>query len=230
MVVESNEKLDRYQSLRYLATKVTNQIVVLTATPTEWVSLTQDSPRNLPIGMLGTTLPFALGIALALPQRQIICIATDGDVLMELSALPTIGEQAPKNLLILVNDNECYQSTMKGPLGFFPSATAGKTDLAAVAKGCGVANVHTVTRDAEFRRLVDSALTDWQLRFFVLKTRPEMLKEPIQNRDGFECKYRFIRMLEEEEGITILPQQKKNLELVDPSIKSGKPKPGKQRP
>lgn len=229
MVAESNEKLDRYQSLRYLAGKVTNQIVVLTATPTEWVSLTRDSPQNLPIGMLGTTLPFALGIALALPQRQVICIATDGDVLMELSALPTIGEQAPKNLLILVNDNECYQSTMKGALGFFPSATAGKTDLAVVAQGCGIANAHTVRKEAEFRHLVDSALADWQLRFFVLKTSPDTLKEPIQHRDGFECKYRFIRMLEEEEGIAILPRQKKNLELVDPSIKSG-PDPDKQRP
>ena len=88
------------------------------------------------IGAKGQAGPFALGLAMARPEKRIVLFAGDGELLMSLGVLATIANQAPANLAVVALDNESYVET-----GSQPSATAGPTDLEAVARACGF--VHT---------------------------------------------------------------------------------------
>ena len=88
------------------------------------------------IGAMGQAGPFALGLAMARPEKRIVLFAGDGELLMSLGVLATIANQAPANLAVVALDNESYVET-----GSQPSATAGPTDLEAVARACGF--VHT---------------------------------------------------------------------------------------
>ena len=105
------------------------------------------------IGAMGQAAPFALGLALARPGKRVALFAGDGDTLMSLGALATIANRAPPNLAIVVFDNESYVET-----GGQPTATAGPTDLEAVARGCGIAAARTVTREDEIPALRDAML------------------------------------------------------------------------
>ena len=88
------------------------------------------------IGAMGQAGPFALGLAMARPEKRSVLFAGDGELLMSLGVLATIANQAPANLAVVALDNESYVET-----GSQPSATAGPTDLEAVARACGF--VHT---------------------------------------------------------------------------------------
>ena len=100
------------------------------------------------IGAMGQAGPFALGLAMAQPDKRVLLLTGDGELLMGLGMLATIANQAPTNLAIVVLDNEAYVET-----GSQPTATAGPTDLEAVARGCGIATTRTVTQDSEIDAL-----------------------------------------------------------------------------
>ena len=91
------------------------------------------------IGAMGQAGPFALGLAMATPEKRIVLFAGDGELLMSLGVLATIANQAPANLAVVALDNESYVET-----GSQPSATAGPTDLEAVARACGFVNTCSV--------------------------------------------------------------------------------------
>ena len=91
------------------------------------------------IGAMGQAGPFALGLAMARPEKRIVLFAGDGELLMSLGVLATIANQAPANLAVVALDNESYVET-----GSQPSATAGPTDLEAVARACGFAHTRSV--------------------------------------------------------------------------------------
>ena len=105
------------------------------------------------IGAMGQAGPFALGLAIAQPDKRIVLFAGDGELLMGLGMLATIANQAPSNLAIVVLDNESYVET-----GGQPTATAGPTDLEAVARGCGIAATRSVTQESEIDALRDMIL------------------------------------------------------------------------
>ena len=92
-----------------------------------------DDPRNFYLrGAMGGAAMIGLGLALAQPQRRVAVITGDGEMLMGLSSLATIGVQKPQNLAVVVFDNGAY-----GETGMQPSHTSRGVDLVAVARGCG---------------------------------------------------------------------------------------------
>ena len=100
-----------------------------------------DSPEYLySWGGMGLAVPTALGVALAQPARRVVAITGDGEMMMGLGSLAVVGDQAPKNLAVLVLDNEKF-----GETGRQRGLTAGRTDLTAIAKGCGFRATMTVT-------------------------------------------------------------------------------------
>ena len=121
-----------------LEKRPTNMVVVTTlGNPTWDVASVGDHALNFNfIGAMGQAGPFALGLAMARPEKRIVLFAGDGELLMSLGVLATIANQAPANLAVVALDNESYVET-----GSQPSATAGPTDLEAVARACGF--VHT---------------------------------------------------------------------------------------
>ena len=95
-----------------------------------------DNDRNFYLwGAMGGAAMIGLGLALAQPTRRVAVITGDGEMLMGLGALATIGIQRPRNLAIVVFDNGVY-----GETGMQPSATQGGVDLIAVAGACGIAS------------------------------------------------------------------------------------------
>jgi thiamine pyrophosphate-dependent acetolactate synthase large subunit-like protein len=111
-------------------------------------------PQNFyMLGSMGLAVPIALGVALAQFPRRVIALEGDGSLLMQLGALATVATLAPKNLVIVVMDNAAYQIT-----GAQATATAFKTDLAAMARGAGLAQSSWAADEADFEALVARAL------------------------------------------------------------------------
>ena len=108
--------------------------------PTWDVASVGDNALNFNfIGAMGQAGPFALGLAMATPEKRIVLFVGDGELLMSLGVLATIANQAPANLAVVALDNESYVET-----GSQPSATAGPTDLEAVARACGFGHTRAV--------------------------------------------------------------------------------------
>jgi thiamine pyrophosphate-dependent acetolactate synthase large subunit-like protein len=91
-------------------------------------------------GGMGLALPTALGVALAQPSRRVVCVTGDGEMLMGIGSLGVVADQAPTNLAVLVLDNESF-----GETGRQRGLSGSRTDIAAVAKGFGIATTMTVT-------------------------------------------------------------------------------------
>jgi len=102
---------------------------------TAWdITAAGDSPLNFPMwGAMGQAVMMGLGLALAQPKRRVLVITGDGEMLMGLGALATVGVQQPENLSIVVIDNERY-----GETGMQATHTASGVDLDAVARACGL--------------------------------------------------------------------------------------------
>ena len=113
-----------------------------------------DDPRNFCfIGAMGQAAPFALGLAIAQPDKRVVLFTGDGELLMGLGALATIANRAPANLAVLVLDNGAYVET-----GGQATATAGVTDLEIVARGAGIRECCTVSEEAELDGLREQML------------------------------------------------------------------------
>jgi len=120
-------------------------VVVAGLGATAWdLAAAGDHPLDFPLwGAMGGAAMVGLGLALAQPARKVLVITGDGEQLMGMGALATIAVQHPRNLRIVVVDNERY-----GETGLQPTHTAFGVDLAAVALACGFPHARIV-RDAE---------------------------------------------------------------------------------
>src|SRR4249919_3463240 len=91
-----------------------------------------DHPLNFYLwSAMGSTAMVGLGLALARPDRRVAVITGDGDMLMGLGSLATIGVKQPKNLTVIVLDNAHY-----GETGMQPSHTEAGINFAALALAC----------------------------------------------------------------------------------------------
>jgi thiamine pyrophosphate-dependent acetolactate synthase large subunit-like protein len=102
------------------------------------------------LGSMGLACPIALGVALAQPERGVIALEGDGSILMALGALATIAAVKPRKLTIIIWDNGLYQITGKQK-----AATAGVTDIVAVARGAGISNSEWVHDEKHFEQALD---------------------------------------------------------------------------
>jgi thiamine pyrophosphate-dependent acetolactate synthase large subunit-like protein len=110
-----------------------------------------DDDRNFYLwGAMGGAAMIGLGLALAKPNARVAVITGDGEMLMGLGSLATIGVQKPSNLAIVVFDNGFY-----GETGMQASHTSLGTDLAAVARGFGIARARTVETTEQLLELAD---------------------------------------------------------------------------
>jgi phosphonopyruvate decarboxylase len=110
-----------------------------------------DSPDYLySWGGMGLAVPTALGLALAQPARRVLALTGDGEMLMGIGSLAVVGDQAPANLAVLVLDNERF-----GETGRQRGLTAGRTDIAAVAKAVGFREALTVTEQGAVPELAE---------------------------------------------------------------------------
>ncbi len=144
---------------------------------------------------MGLASSIGLGLALNLPDEKVVVMDGDGSVLMNLGTLATLARYRPPNLTHIIFDNGSLLSTG----GFSSHTTSGITDLAAIAKGAGIANVESATTPMDFVGAVADAFERDELSVIVAKveaTGPDHygmdLKLP-------ENAFRFERYIKERE-------------------------------
>lgn len=185
----SADALDRREAVRALLARRGEALVVAgLGNPTYDVAAAGDDDRNFYLwGAMGGTAMVGLGLALAQRARPVIVMTGDGDMLMGLSSLATIGLAAPKNLAIVVVDNGRF-----GETGGQPSHTAGGTDLAAVAAACGFPETWTVRTMAEAEALAPRlARPGGGPLFATVKVAAASHPRVMPARDGAYLKARF---------------------------------------
>lgn len=192
--------MKRYDCLRTIAPRLADELVItnIGAVRHEWQAL-RPHHGNYHLQNLGLTSSVALGLALALPHRKVVAFDGDGSLLLNLGSLATMANQHPQNLIHVVFDNECYESSRGAP-----TATAGQADLAAVARGCGFANVITAKSLEEFDAGFSRALGSNDLYFILAKVEPGAGDVPAAALDSQENKYLFVRYIEKSESVKIL--------------------------
>ena len=161
---------------------------------------TMHRPMNLYLVGMGMVTPVAFGLARALPHRRVIALDTDGSQLLSPSILPVVGAYKPKNLCIIVFDNEHLYGTRGGPA----SQTAYGTELAVLAQGAGVVACCTVESAGAFASEFSKFISGGGPAEIVCKVEPRYERGKGPNFNGQENKFRFVRLIEETEGIRIL--------------------------
>jgi thiamine pyrophosphate-dependent acetolactate synthase large subunit-like protein len=140
-----------------------------------------DHDRNLYLwGAMGGAVMIGLGMALAQPKLPVVVITGDGEMLMGIGSLATVGLQKPGNLSIVILDNEVY-----GETGGQASHTGASTDLVGVARCCGIADARTLSTIAEIEAFaVEMQDISGGPRFASIKIDPANLERVLSHRDG----------------------------------------------
>jgi sulfopyruvate decarboxylase subunit beta len=140
---------------------------------------------------MGLASSMGLGIALSLPQHKVVVLDGDGSLLMNLGTLSTMARYRPGNLLHIVFDNESLLS-----VGGFPTATATGTDLADVARACGIPRVEESQTPDQLKGAVGSSLAGDTLTTIVAKVEAVGPKSFHMDLPLLENRFQFRRALE----------------------------------
>jgi sulfopyruvate decarboxylase subunit beta len=192
--------MTRYECLSVLAPLLKDEDLVVTTlgwVAGEWFALRPKESNLYQINM-GMCTPLCLGLALVLPRRRVIGLESDGSVLLNLSSIATMANKRPPNLTVIVFDNQCYMAT-----GGLPTATAGPTDLAGIAKAAGIEHSYSVSSVREFEDQARATLDRGSPSYIVAKVEA-VGKRMTTDMDGKEGKYRFVRYIEKSEKIQII--------------------------
>ncbi len=148
---------------------------------------TQDHPNTFYLwGGMGAAAMVGLGLALAQPARRVVVITGDGEMLMDLGALATIGAKAPGNLSIVIMDNEHYSET-----GMQTTHTRHGVSLPGVAEACNFPQARTVYTKDELADVVPKLFAGHELMFCAIKISAKRYPMSIRMRDGAHIKNRF---------------------------------------
>ncbi|HDR9482493.1 TPA: aldehyde dehydrogenase [Burkholderia aenigmatica] len=137
-------------------------------------------------GAMGGAAALGLGLALAQPERQVVVVTGDGEQLMGIGVLGTIGAKQPKNLTIVVLDNGHY-----GETGMQQSHSSLGTDLVAVAKGFGLADSFAIRDERDVTHIVERVKVGSGPVFAQVHIRADEPPRALPPRDGVYIKNRF---------------------------------------
>jgi thiamine pyrophosphate-dependent acetolactate synthase large subunit-like protein len=193
--------MKRYECFQAIAPMMKDELFVTTAggATAEWFAV-RPSDGNIQVKTLGLCSSIGLGLALALPRRKVFVFDGDGALWMNLGSLATIGLHQPKNVIHICWDNKQYESSGGEPT----ATTAGELDFAAAARAAGIHSARRVTTVEALKEAVHHALQHEGPHFIWASIEPGRTKVPPLPYDEIENKYRFIRYIEETEGLTIL--------------------------
>ena len=172
--------MKREECLRVIREHRQDDIVVVTtmASVAPW-SRISNSALDFPscASAMGHAADFAMGIALAQPQRQVWALNGDGSMLMNLGTLVTIAQSPPANLVLFVFQNDTFEVT-----GNQPIPGAGRVSMTDFARGAGLSNVHEFDCPRTLSRELPQILESAGPAFVNLKI--EAGQEPPPSLDG----------------------------------------------
>ena len=164
-----------------------------------WVNVSTNETRDVPLGdpAMGGHASFGLGLALARPNEKVVLFDSEGDVLMNLGALPTIAEKAPKNFYHFMLDNECYATTGGQPV---PNAANVQYDV--IARGSGYPSAYAFDNLEDFTNNIAQIMEQPGPVFVAMKVFPEIENLPIGQRRRWQTRSRdeVIEDLQESMG------------------------------
>ena len=166
-----------------------------------WNHISTKPNRDAPLGdpAMGGHASFALGLALARPQDRVVVFDSEGDLLMGLGVLASVGEQQPKNFYHFMLDNECYATTGGQPV---PNAKNVAYDV--MARGAGYPRAFAFDNLESFAINIEAILTQPGPVFVAMKVLPEVENKPIGQRKRWQTRSReqVLKDLQQELGIT----------------------------
>ena len=137
-------------------------------------------------GAMGGAAMIGLGLALAKPKLKIAVVTGDGEMLMGMGSLATIGVQRPANLAVIVFDNQRY-----GETGMQASHTDKGVDLVGVARACGIAQAFEVADEAGLTKLAGELSVLKDTLFARVRITADEPQRVLPSKDGVELKLRF---------------------------------------
>jgi thiamine pyrophosphate-dependent acetolactate synthase large subunit-like protein len=194
-VPQSNDpRLDRRAAMRTLLEGRGGLLLVTGLGSTTYdAAAVADDARNFYLwGAMGAAAMVGLGLALARPERRVLVVTGDGEMLMGLGGLATIGVQRPPNLAIVVFDNARYAET-----GMQRSHTDFGVSLPGVARSCGIEAVFNITDETGLRDLAALLPRLERTIFARVAIRADEPPRVLPSRDGVFLKNRFRRALAE---------------------------------
>ena len=141
-------------------------------------------------GGMGGAAMIGLGLALAQPKRRVLVITGDGELLMGLGSLATIAVQQPRNLAVIIMDNEHY-----GETGMQPTHTRFGVDLAGMAKSAGFRASGTVYSAAQLKTWIPRFYKQAGPVFAAVKVTTQEAPMVLPVRDGPTLRNRFREAL-----------------------------------
>jgi len=187
-----DRRLDRRSATRILLENRGDLLLITGLGSTTWdAAAVGDDDRNFYLwGAMGAAAMIGLGLAIAQPDRGVLVVTGDGEMLMGLGALATIGVQRPPNLALAVFDNGHY-----GETGMQASHTAESVELVAVARACGFRETFDIIDEIglrDFAARLNNAATTLFARIAIRTDEPPRVLPP---RDGVLLKTRFRRAI-----------------------------------
>ncbi len=141
-------------------------------------------------GAMGGAVMAGLGLALAQPDKKVLCVTGDGDMLMSLGSLATVGVMKPANFSIVCVDNALYQET-----GGQTSHTGLGVNLAQVAEGCGFAATRDVNEESQIEEASSLLRQANGASFILLRVDDTPSPKGIRNLHATETKAQFREMV-----------------------------------
>jgi thiamine pyrophosphate-dependent acetolactate synthase large subunit-like protein len=177
--------LTRAQLLEPLARHRTDQVVVTTMSVTRpWGRLSDhDLDFASADSAMGHAADLALGIALARPDRKVVCLNGDGSMLMTLGTLATAVGSGAENYVLFVVENGSFEIT-----GHQPIPGAGSVDFAALASAAGFSRVFRFDEAERFAAAVPDLLTTPGLTFVHVLVEKGS-EGPIGRKPGEDTRY-----------------------------------------
>jgi len=159
----------------------------LAGTSRDVAALTHDGAHVYSMaGAMGGAAMMGLGLALARPDKRVLVVTGDGELLMNLGSLASVAVLNPPNLSILCVDNGHY-----GETGYQKSHTSLGVDLEKIAAGSGIKRTLTVEREAEIAEGTRLIREGNGTAFVLLRVKPTEPPAYKRNLDPAECRVRF---------------------------------------
>lgn len=187
-----SEALKRREVVPALLAGIEKELIVCgLGSPVSDVMGVGDRPLNFYLlGAMGLATSVGLGLALAQPERSVIVLTGDAELMMNAGALATIGVRKPKNLSVIVLDNERF-----GETGEQVSHTSAGIDIAGIAAASGFAATETVremTHVESVRRRISENAGPY---LAVIKVKAERSPVVMPPKSGVVLKSRFRQAL-----------------------------------
>jgi thiamine pyrophosphate-dependent acetolactate synthase large subunit-like protein len=187
MAKQIKSNLDRRVAVKAILAGRGDALVVTGLGSSSYDVGTVDHPNTYYLwGGMGGAAMVGVGIALAQPKRRVLVITGDGEMLMGLGSLATIGAEKISNLSIIVLDNELYSET-----GMQPTHTSRGVDLAGVAKAAGFATAGTASTLPDLKSWIPRLYKTPGPVFLNIKVNANRYPLSIRLRDGAHIKNRF---------------------------------------